>query len=271
MFETPGEEVIFGYVANEPRLKAITLRRVLSHQAGFRNWTGKGEPLVIHLNPGARFSYSGDGFHYLQKVITYLTGKTADSLFCSLVFEPLNMTHSCVVNRDFGRFHLAQPHNQKGEVQERWTWPDVYTAASLHCTPGDYVKFMAAVLNPVPSEQWSVLSQEEMLRPQVQVNNSAPWHPDWPKAEIELEPDVWWGLGWGLQRVNGRWAIWHWGDNGDYKAFAMAWPDNGDGVVMMTNGRRGHKLWPFILKTLFGGEFPALNWLKVYDEAENNL
>src|SRR5215467_468183 len=53
------------YIADD-RLKEITARFVLSHRTGFPNWRGEGNPLTIHFTPGERFSYSGEGFVYLQ-------------------------------------------------------------------------------------------------------------------------------------------------------------------------------------------------------------
>jgi CubicO group peptidase (beta-lactamase class C family) len=47
---------------------------VLSHRAGFQNWRSKDEPLKIHFAPGEKFSYSGEGYSYLQSVVTRLAG-----------------------------------------------------------------------------------------------------------------------------------------------------------------------------------------------------
>src|SRR5271167_1564548 len=51
------------YIAGDERLAKITARIVLSHRTGFPNW------------PGERFSYSGEGYIYLQRVVEKITGK----------------------------------------------------------------------------------------------------------------------------------------------------------------------------------------------------
>ncbi|HTC40230.1 MAG TPA: serine hydrolase domain-containing protein, partial [Candidatus Acidoferrales bacterium] len=62
------------YIEGDPRLDKITARYVLSHRTGFPNWRPDAG-LTIHFTPGERFSYSGEGFVYLQKVVQQITGE----------------------------------------------------------------------------------------------------------------------------------------------------------------------------------------------------
>lgn len=136
-------------------------------------------------------------------------------------------------------------------------------AASLHCTPADYARFMLAILSPDNTRGAALDSAlvQSMLSPQIELNDCPPWHDRWPCAQVKLEPDLFWGLGWGLERGNGRSTCWHWGNNGDFKAFAIGFPDERAGMVLMSNGRNGNQLWPNILQQAFGGAFSALAWL----------
>ncbi|HYO90986.1 MAG TPA: serine hydrolase domain-containing protein, partial [Pyrinomonadaceae bacterium] len=67
------------YVEDDARLNQITARMVLSHRTGFPNWRPRGGALKIHFTPGEKFSYSGEGFVYLQKVIEHMTGQPLDA------------------------------------------------------------------------------------------------------------------------------------------------------------------------------------------------
>src|SRR5687768_18588466 len=71
-------------VADE-RMKLITARMVLAHTTGFQNEVMPGETLKIHFTPGARFSYSGAGFLYLQRVVEHVTKKPLPLLMRELV------------------------------------------------------------------------------------------------------------------------------------------------------------------------------------------
>jgi hypothetical protein len=100
-----------------------------------------------------------------------------------------------------------------------------------------------------------------MLTSQVQVNDSLPWHKDWPKPEINLNERVGWGLGWGIQHTANGASFWHWGDNDTYKNFAIGFRQEGFGIVIMTNGENGQEVYKGILYESIGGEYPGLDWL----------
>jgi CubicO group peptidase (beta-lactamase class C family) len=72
------------YLEGDPRLDLITARHVLTHTSGFQNWRSAAEPLKIHFTPGEkRFFYSGEGFSYLQSVVTRLAGRVNREQFDS--------------------------------------------------------------------------------------------------------------------------------------------------------------------------------------------
>ena len=101
-----------------------------------------------------------------------------------------------------------------------------------------------------------------MFRPQVQVNDNAPWHKDWPKQAVDTDNLVSWGLGWGLQRTPQGTSFWHWGDNDHYHSLAMGFPENCHGVVILTNGANGQKLILRIMREMIGGDYPGLSGLE---------
>src|SRR6185503_2476020 len=62
---------------DDPRAPAITARRLMSHSGGWRNWRNNlSQPLTADFDPGTKWSYSGEGFFFLQRVIEKLTGKS---------------------------------------------------------------------------------------------------------------------------------------------------------------------------------------------------
>jgi CubicO group peptidase (beta-lactamase class C family) len=251
------------YVPDEPRLKLLTMRHVLSHTTGFPNWRPEGESLTMYFSPGERFSYSGEGYMYLQAVIAHVTGQEPAEYVRSKLLKPLGMGQSRFVWNGQDGLPIAIGHNEIGEATEKYLWQEMNAAASLHCTPRDYGNFLCVVMRP-SSDNARHLSRQttkEMLTAQVQVNDSSPWDDDWPKPKIKANILVGWGLGWGIQRASSGDSIWHWGNNGNYRAFTIGYPADGHGIVIMTNGKNGQKVINHILYETIGGDYPALDWL----------
>lgn len=137
------------YIDGDPRLDKITARYVLSHRTGFPNWRGDGDSLTIHFTPGERFSYSGEGFVYLQKVVEQVTGKSLNDYMTGAVFDPLHMTSSSYVWRPDFDSRTALPHDAAGQPSEKWKPKEANAASSLQTTAGDYALFVEALLNGI--------------------------------------------------------------------------------------------------------------------------
>lgn len=244
------------YVNDDPRLDSITARHVLSHTTGFQNWRSDTEPLRIHFLPGQRFQYSGEGYSYLQSVVTQLTGHVdrrmcaryeaglqvcatdIDGYMKTHLFQPFRMTSAAYVWSPAVERRLARPHGGSGRPLDRIkpTAADAARYASaggLLITPGDYAKFVIEVIAPKENmpHRLRTATRAEMLRPQIKTND---------------EFGSSWALGWQVQQSG---VINHGGDNTGFHAHAVASIENRSGFVIMTNGDRGGSL---ITKVLTG-------------------
>lgn len=259
--DTPLSKHVPDFVKDDPRAARITVADVLSQTSGLPNWRGWTSPLKTRFEPGSHFSYSGEGFVWLQHVVVAATGENLNSVMKRLVFEPLKMTNSSYVWRaDFeGRF--AASHG--GLNPERKRRPaDPLVAYTLHTTAADYGRFLQAVLSgsrlkPQTSQQW--------LQPRIAVRQRCIECLD-PSAQGN-EQGVGWGLGWGLQTR--QTSFFHWGDNGGSKAFVAGSRASRSAVVVLTNGSNGMAIMPEIVHQLLPGEYPAFAWLN-YDRAPSH-
>ena len=87
-------------VGDDPRLDQMTARHVLSHTTGFPNWRPRGDKILkMYFSPGNRFSYSGEGFVYLSKVVEQITGESQQAFIKRTVFDPLDMKSTDLVWR----------------------------------------------------------------------------------------------------------------------------------------------------------------------------
>ena len=255
--DTPLTKYLPGaYVLNDPRLNTITARMVLSHSTGFPNWRPRGKSLLIHFTPGERFSYSGEGFVYLQKVVEHLSGQSLDAFMRKTVFEPLGMTSSSYVWLDRFDGLKATGHNAAGTATERRKPTEANAASSLHTTAGDYARFMIAVMNGTGLKRETA---KEMLRAQIKVDEGGSNSID--RGTGRLSQSISWGLGWGLQQTADGKSFWHWGsNNGDVQCFTVSFEKERAGLVVFTNSGNGLSIMPEIVQHALGGAHPAFAW-----------
>jgi CubicO group peptidase (beta-lactamase class C family) len=236
----------------------VTLRRLLSHTAGlsvhgFAGYpvgkeiptlleilNGKppanSESIRVELVPGSRFQYSGGGYVVLQQLLIDVTSKAFPDLMDELVLRPLGLCNS----------HFYQPipseqanraavgHNRQGEpIIGSWHIYPELAAAGLWTTSTDLALFTIEVIQSNAGRSNKILSGEmihEMLTP--------------------LGGDETWGFGMGfLHAGSGSTAhIMMGGSNEGYRCKLVAFLENGQGAVVMTNGESGEDLCDEILR-----------------------
>jgi CubicO group peptidase (beta-lactamase class C family) len=223
-------------VVDDPRAAVITVRHVLSHTGGLPNWRGK-NPLKTSIEPGERFSYSGEGFAWLQKAVEAATGEGLEVLANRLVFRPLRMTRSSFVWQPVFDFNFADGHDGLGAPVPARKGTNAHAAFSLQTTPADYARFVHAVLTgarlkPATARRWLTPEQDQRIA---------------------------WGLGWGLEPDRG--TFFHWGDNGRFKTFAIGSVKARSALVIFTNGANGMAIVPDIVEQWLPGDRPVFKWL----------
>jgi len=245
------------YIENDDRINLITARRVLTHTTGFPNWRPKDDALKIIIPPGERFSYSGEGFVYLQKVVEHLTGQSLDPFMKQMVFEPLGMTSSSYVWQPAFETLKATGHDGAGHPNERRKPNEANAAASLQTTSLDYAKFVIAVMNGTGLK---ASTRKAMLSSQIKVDEACR-NCLGSSSTGKLSPFVSWGFGVGLQQTRDGRSFWHWGDNGDVHCYVLGYPEQKLGIVVLTNSGNGHAIIPEIIRETLGGSQPALAWI----------
>jgi len=226
----------------DDRINLITARRVLSHTSGFPNWRPQNsKTLPIDFTPGEKFSYSGEGMVYLSKVVEKITGMPLENYMQQEVLRPLGMTSSSYIWQNRDDSLKSYKHDDFGHPSGRWQPKEPNAAASLATTATDYARFLTAMLK---GKGLKKTTWQQMFTPQIRVN--------------EKYPEVAWGLGWGLETMNDGVWFWHWGDNGDTKAYVTANLSTKDAVVYFANGATGLSIAREILGDAVSGTHPAL-------------
>ena len=240
---------------DDNNLDLITSHHVLAHSSGLPAWRSGDGPLKTLFSPGKRYLYSGEGYYYLQSVVTKLIGQAqtndcatyeAEVSVCASNFEelmrtnvliPLGMTSSSYTWGPNIESKLARGHDQKSQPLpvRRPRLPDIsrYGAAgALLTTPGDYAKFIVALMKS-SSQPDSYLTKDRVQ--------------DMLKPRSTVQDGVWWGLGWGIEKIGEVTVISHGGDNAGFHCFAVWSLETKKGYVIMTNSDTGV---PFIRTVL---------------------
>jgi CubicO group peptidase (beta-lactamase class C family) len=213
--------------------RKITARMVLSHSSGLPHGE-RGKPYPIFFEPGTKYRYSAAGYYYLQTVIEHLKGEPLDVWMKKMVVDPLKMDASNMVWQDRYEKAAAVGHDLLGETDGRFrkrTQP--HAAATLYTTAGDYAKFVVAMLNDVGLKKETI---DEMLRPQ-----------------IDVAENVFWGLGFGLEKTSSGEGFWQWGDYGTFRNYIVAYKKQKIGVVYLTNSFNGLSIAQDIISHAIGG------------------
>jgi CubicO group peptidase (beta-lactamase class C family) len=237
----PQEDLVKTYIRhpwdlegfNRDWFRRITARMVLSHSSGLPHGEPR-RPLPILFEPGSRYKYSADGYQYLQQVIEHLKGVTLEEIMAKMALEPLGMKHSSMVWQDKYETQAAVGHDVFSETNGKFRKRKrAMAAASLYTTAEDYARFIAAMLNDVGLKKETVA---KMLSP-----------------EIDVGENVYWGLGFGLEKTQNGKAFWQWGDYGIFRNYIVAYKEKKIGVVYLTNSFNGLSVGDEVVKRAIGG------------------
>ena len=234
----------YSRMKDDPNSKKITARMVLNHTTGWPNWAQNPlqkawgtSTLKTQFEPGTKWSYSGEGFVFLQLAIQSILKKDFQAIATERVFKPLGMKNSSFIWEERFAETATYGFNSKNEPTERGEFFLPNAAFSLLTTATDYSLFLKALLK----KQLSTLLTNE-------VTTNA--------------KHLFWGLGVGIQKNELGKIAWHWGDNGDYKTFFMVNPEKEQIMVCLTNSINGLKLMKPLANIYFGkASWYAADWL----------
>lgn len=184
------------------------------------------------VEPGTTFAYTNHGFATLGQIVEDVSGVPLERYLREHIFQPLGMTDTELVRSERVQTRLATgyvlgPRGAEAVSDREWVGAG---GGGMHSTARDMARFVAALVAGGANEHGSVLEPatlRTMFEPHYQPDPRLP------------------GVGLGLFRADlgGHLALEHQGVLPGFDSQIFFAPDDGVGVVGVTNGSRGAYAW----------------------------
>lgn len=238
----------------------ITIKNILSHTAGFPNWSNDNLKDKSYFIPGARFSYSGFGYTLLGKVLKNITGESSEKLLKKYICSELKLENTSFIYGPDKHERIAIGI-EKENIKEKWKPIRPNLAGSLHSTIYDYSRIILEIMkmdSKILDEKMKKMIFQEYIR----VNDDFCYKKGWPNSNMILNNEIFWGLGFGIERIDNEVFYWHWGDNSCYQSFVIINKEKKYAIICVTNSDKGNIAWDKIFKNIINLDLRSIQWLK---------
>ena len=247
----------------------ITIRHLVTHtaglprEAGFPYWTDGDFPTLDQVRerlpqqraalPAEReWKYSNLGLTLAGEVVSAVSGRPYPEYIVQHVLEPLGMKRTFVTTPPADHVDLAAGYERRRPDGRRAPAPHtdgrgITAAAGMTTCANDLARFAMFHLRASGGDVLTASTRREMQRPH--------WvDPDWTAG---------WGLGFRIQRRNGKTYVGHGGALHGYRTQLQLCPAERIGVVVLTNADDGEpvkyvdKAFDWVAPALFKTAAPA--------------
>jgi len=231
------DDRISAHLPKTPEIwKDITVRHLLTHTSGIKNYTVlDGFELTKHLTqaqfirqmgsypldfpPGGKWAYCNSGFSLLGYIIENVSGTNYWQFMHDRIFGPLGM--ACTTNRDPRniipfRAGGYETNAAAQYINRDYDLTDIFSAGAIVSTVGDLAKWNASLDT---QKLLTAASEKEMWTP-VKLGNG------------DLHD---YGFGWFLGALQGHQNIGHSGSTAGFSASIQRFPREGLAVIVLTN------------------------------------
>ena len=247
-------------LAADPRHTKITARMCLAHTTGMPNWRWfePDQKLRIKTEPGARYSYSGEGLTVLQVVLERLTKKSLEQLATEKVFAPFGMTTSSYTWQPRFEANYCHGHDEAGKVLEKDKDNAARSASTLETTLDDYTRFLGAVLD---GKALKASSRDEMFRTQIRIRSKRQFGPLSNEDVADNDRlELGYGLGWGVLKTPHGVGAFKEGHADGFEHYSIVFPASGMGVLLMSNSANAESVFKELLELTLADSYTPWEW-----------
>jgi len=226
----------------DPRFNQITAIRVMNHTSGMPAWANN-RHLRLEAEPGTKWSYSNEGYLYLQQVVEHATGESFQDFVARSVLGPARMSRSSFVWQETNSSDIATGYGRSGAPVEVQRYSRPAATATLYTTIEDYARFVMRLLASAPAQRAHESAVSLMLNPTIAIDTANSFS---------------WGLGLGLEKTGDDLFFFQSGSNPGFQSFVLASRKTGNGIVVFTNSANGLDAAPDLIAATLGGNHPIV-------------
>lgn len=242
----------------------LTARMVLNHRTGLPNWSKSPSSeewpvstITFKFPVDSCYGYSGEGFAFLQRAVEKIRGKKIDDVAKEEVFIPLGMEYTSYEWQPMYDTLTVDGYNKDGENRGKGRHPRANVGYTLRTCASDYAKFLQALLDgtglsPQAKELFFTPCSEKAIR--------------YAGNHRECDNSIAWAMGIGTEdNAEFGKVLWHWGDNGSFKALFIVIPSADGYLTYFTNSNHGHDIINDITSLIIKNKAPfAINdWINL--------
>lgn len=243
-------------IKDDARHALLTPRLALTHRTGFPNWRYQTDDvLTFQFEPGAKTSYSGEGYNYVGRFLEKKFQTPFEDLVEANVYAPNAMTRTSFTKRDWFEGRLTRPHNKDGETRDPTVRDDWNAADDVYTTPRDYADFMASVMR-----NEGVSDHVAAIRHQAMENQFA----DGCRFPPAICPvSIGYGLGWAEFEYENETVVLQGGADWGERTTGFFVPERGIGVIVFTNSANGSKVIRDVAQILYPDNAAFIGFLNL--------
>jgi len=248
----------FSDLAGDARWQALTPRMLLAHGGGFANfrWLEPDGRLRLHVDPGTRYAYSGEGYMLLQLVIEQGLGLDVGQEMQRRVFDRFGMRRTSMHWRPEFADNVADGYGFDGAVQPHERRYRVRAAGSMDTTIADQAKL------------WAGIMRGDGLRPDTRAALTTGWlpiasrhqFPTFDAGETEWPQKLAAGLGVVTFEDRSGPGWFKGGHDDTAAAFVLCLETGQRCVVMLSNDVRAERIFPELGRQALGPDDMPWSW-----------
>lgn len=240
---------------DKEQAKKITARIVLKHRSGLPDWCASPSseawptsPIKFKYPVDSCFNYSGEAMAFLQRAVEAIKGEPIQKIAEREVFVPLHMQHTAYEWLPCYDQMAVCGYNSNGENRGKRESLRANVAYTLRTNAVEYGRFLDELFC---GETLSASTKKLMFDPD---HNRAIGEPAENRA---CDKVMYWGMSIGIEmnKNHGK-VLWHWGDNGNFKALFVYIPREYKRLLYFTNSANGHDIINQLTSIFFKDDEP---------------